>query len=128
MKVYRVEDPKEGHGLWRDFDGTHNPVFSKLTIGKCRNLPMDDSDFYRADNKCWFSSTDTPEKLREWFDALDVVQMQQLGYDVFEFEVNEWREVNQYETVFTRESIISVNEIDPSIIWDEYSVLVQGKA
>lgn len=39
MKVYRVEEPKGKHGLWRDFDGKHNPVFNKLSEDKVRNLP-----------------------------------------------------------------------------------------
>ena len=51
MKVYRVEDPKEKRGLWRDFD---------VCIGRYSR------------------------KLREWFDVLDVIQMRELGYDVFE--------------------------------------------
>lgn len=27
---YRVEDQVEKHGLWRNFDGTWNPVFDQL--------------------------------------------------------------------------------------------------
>lgn len=30
---YRVEDLVEQHGLWRNFDGTWNPVFEHLTEG-----------------------------------------------------------------------------------------------
>ena len=28
---YRVEDQAEKHGLWRNFDGTWNPVFDQLS-------------------------------------------------------------------------------------------------
>ena len=118
-KVYRVEDPIGRHGLWRDFDGTLNPVFGMLTVGKCRDMPMEDSDFYRADGKMWFSATDTPEKLREWFDALDIWQLRSLGYQVFEFEVKETRTVSEYEVVFTRDAIVSFREINPATIWEE---------
>ena len=118
-KVYRVEDPIGRHGLWRDFDGTLNPVFGRLTVGKCRDMPMEDSDFYRADGKMWFAATDTPEKLREWFDALDIWQLRSLGYRVFEFEVKETRTVSEYEVVFTRDAIVSFREINPATIWEE---------
>ena len=117
MKAYRVEDPIQKHGLWRDFDGTVNPVFSKLTVGKCKDMPMEDSDFYRHDGKRWFSATDTMKKLKLWFNALDIVEMEKLGYGVFEFDVKSIQEVSPAEIVFTRENIISVKRIDPRGIW-----------
>ena len=120
MKVYRVENPNEQHGLWRNFDGSSCDVFEKLTVGKCRTMPMPDNDFYRQDGKQWFSATDTPQKLNAWFDVLDIIQMRQLGYKVYEFEVAETKPVSEYEVVFTRESIISCIAIDPAEIWQDY--------
>lgn len=120
MKVYRVENPIGKHGLWRNFDGSPCDIFDKLTIGKCRTMPMSDNDFYRENSKQWFSATDTPEKLRAWFDVIDIIQMRELGYRVYQFEVSETRTVNEYEVVFTRESIESVIAIDPAIIWDDF--------
>ena len=119
MKAYRVENQEEGHGIWRDFDGTINPVFSKLSHGKCKDMPMDDSDFYRQDGKQWFSATDTPEKLKAWFSAMDVVEMQKIGYPVYEFEITSCRVVSDYEICFTRDSIISQKRIDPFAIYGE---------
>jgi len=116
MKAYRVENQEKGHGIWRDFDGTINPVFSKLTQGKCKDMPMEDSDFYRQDGKQWFSATDTPEKLKAWFSALDVAEMERLGYKVYEFEISHCRAVSEYEICFTRDCIISQREIDPRLI------------
>lgn len=117
MKAYRVENQEKGHGIWRDFDGTVNPVFSKLTQGKCKDMPMEDSDFYRQDGKQWFSATDTPEKLKAWFSALDVAEMEKLGYKVYEFEISHCRAVSEYEICFTRDCIISQREIDPRSIY-----------
>lgn len=125
LKAYRIEDPIEGHGLWRDFDGSENPVFGKLTVGKCKDMPMEDSDFYRYDGKQWFSATDEPWKMRAWFDVVDVVELERLGYRLFEFEISNCRIVSNFEIVFTRDSILSVTEIDPSGIWDDY-VAVKG--
>ena len=128
MKAYRIEDPKRGHGLWRDFDGTINPVFSKLTVGKCRNMPMEDNDFYRADGKQWFAATDEPWKMRAWFDVEDVIELEALGYHLFEFEIFDCRNVSEYEIVFTRDSIVNVREIDPQTIWPEYEQRKRGAA
>lgn len=119
MKVYRVENPIKKHGLWRNFDGSPCDVFSKLTVGKCRTMPMPDNDFYRQDGKQWFSATDAPEKLKEWFDVQDIIQMRFLGYKVYEFEVTETKPVSEYEIVFTRESIKSCIAIDPATIWED---------
>ena len=44
---YRVEDQVKKHGLWRNFDGTWNPVFDQLSEGLSRSLPMEDSELYR---------------------------------------------------------------------------------
>ena len=123
MKAYRVEDPKEGHGIWRNFDGSWCPVFKQLSDGKARNIPMEDSAFYHDFDKSWFSATDTPDKLPAWFSALDVIEMEKMGYATYEFEVSEWRPVSEYEIVFTRESIISVHEINPAEIWPDYQQL-----
>lgn len=124
IKAYRVEDPNEGHGIWRNFDGTFNPIFTKLTDGLCKDLPVEDSDFYREDGKHWFSATDTPEKLKAWFSARDVIEMEQMGYKTYEFDITEYRTVNEYEIVFTRESIVDVREVDPVTIWGkEYTKL-----
>lgn len=121
-KVYRVEDIVGQHGIWRDFDGSFNPVFNKLSHGKCRDMPMEDSNFYREGGKRWFSATDTPEKLKEWFSEQDVREMLELGYHVIEFEVTELRPVNEYEVVFTRESIRGTRLMKPEDIWPELGV------
>ena len=128
MKAYRVEDQAKGHGIWRDFDGKVNPVFSRLTQGKCKDMPMEDSDFYRSGGKQWFSATDTPEKLKAWFSALDVIEMQNIGYSVFEFEISSCRVVSEFEICFTRDAIISQKQINPRDIYgEEYEKALKGE-
>lgn len=119
MKAYRVENQNNGHGIWRNFDGTINPVFKHLTQGKCKDMPMEDNDFYRYNGEKWFSATDTPEKLKAWFSALDVIEMLKMGYHIFEFEIKSCRIVSEYEICFTRNSIISQKVIDPTAIYGE---------
>lgn len=118
MKAYRVENQEGGHGIWRNFDGSLNPVFAKLSDGLAKNLPMPDSDFYREDGKQWFSATDTPEKLKAWFSRQDVIEMLAMGYKVWEFEITSCRVVSEYEIVFSRDSIVSQREIDYAEIWE----------
>lgn len=127
MKVYRVENPRTQEGLWRRFDGTVSPIFSSLTVGKCRNMPMEDSDFYRFGGKQWFAATDTKEKLKAWFDVLDVIELEKLGFGVYEFDVESTRTVSEYEVVFTRDTINSAHKIDPAEIWEEYNRLKRVK-
>jgi len=125
IAVYRVENTEEEHGLWRNFDGSPCDVLTKLTVGKARNLPMEDSDFYRFNGKRWFASTDAPEKLRAWFHALDIIQMARFGYRVYRFMVTEIRVVSEYEVVFTRDSIVDKVAIDPTEIWREIRICLR---
>ena len=127
IKVYRVENEAEEKGLWRKFDGTWEPLFDMLTDGKCKDMPMDDSDFYRRDGKQWFSATDAPEKLTAWFDVLDVVEMEKLGYGVFEIDVKSIETVSPFEVVFTRDQAVNARKIDPQQIWPDYLEVKQKR-
>ena len=120
MKAYRIENQHERHGLWRDFAGNINPVFEQLSVGKCRNMPMEDSDFYRYNGKKWFSATDESWKMREWFDVEDVIELELLGYHLYEFDIRNCRTVSEFEIVFTRDAILEQRLINPAVIWPEY--------
>lgn len=117
MKAYRVENQEKGNGIWRNFDGTYNPVFDKLSDGLAKNLPMQDSDFYRYAGKQWFSACDDKDKLKNWFSKTDVIEMRKMGYEVYEFEITDCRTVSEFEIVFTRDSIVSQRVIDYKEIW-----------
>lgn len=116
---YRVEDQSEKHGLWRNFDGTWNPVFDQLSEGLSRNLPMEDSTLYREDEKQWFSATPSKETLKHWFSVNDVLELQKLGYKVYEFELANTKEVSDFEIIFTRDNIVQQREINYKEIWND---------
>ena len=118
-KVYRIENQKEGHGIWRNFDGTWNPVFDKLSDGQVRNLPMEDSSFYSDNNEKWFASAPSKETMLHWFSSQDVDELQSLGYEIFEFEVSSYRKVSEFEYVFTRESVIKQTILAKNEIWKD---------
>lgn len=118
FKVYRVENQQEQHGLWRNFDGSWNPVFDTLTDGLSRNLPMEDSELYRQDRKQWFSSAPSTETLKHWFSISDVLELAEIGYKVYEFLVTDIKVVSDFEVIFIRKNILSQTEIEPKTIWD----------
>lgn len=115
---YRVEDPVEQHGLWRNFDGTWNPVFEYLTEGLARSMNMDDDPMYREGGKQWFSAAPTKETLKHWFSRQDVLELRELGYRVYEFELVGVREVSEFEIVFTRDNIVRQTEIPMDVVWE----------
>lgn len=117
MLAYRIEDQTAKHGIWRNFDGTWNPVFSQLSDDQCKNLPMEDSDLYREGDKKWFSSAPSKETLKHWFSEQDAIELIGLGYKVYEFELSSAKKVTDFEFIFTRDSIINQREIDYREIW-----------
>lgn len=116
---YRVENQIEKHGLWRNFDGTWNPVFDKLSEGLSRDLPMEDSDVYRQQGKAWFSAAPSKETLKHWFSMNDVLELSKLGYKVYEFELDNTKQISDFEIIFTRDNIITQNEINYKEIWHD---------
>lgn len=116
---YRVENVVDKCGLWRTFDGSYNPVFDQLTDGQCRNMPMEDSDFYRQDGKQWFCCAPSKETLKHWFSLQDVEELDKIGFKIYEFELKDVKVVSDFELVFTRDNIISQRELDKSEIWND---------
>lgn len=114
---YRVENQAEKHGLWRKFDGSWNPVFDKLSEGLSRSLPMEDNELYRYNGKAWFSAAPTKETLKHWFSLNDVLELEKLGYKIYEFELKDTREVSDFEIIFTRDNIINQKELNYKEIW-----------
>ena len=116
---YRVENQAEQHGLWRMFDGSWNPIFDKLSDGLSRNLPMEDSPLYRQDGKMWFSAAPSKETLKHWFSNVDVIELAELGYNIYEFELDNIKRVSDFEIIFTRDNILSQRQMDYKEIWND---------
>lgn len=107
------------HGLWRNFDGTWNPVFDQLSEGLSRNLPMEDSELYREGGKQWFSAAPSKETLKHWFSLTDVLELQKLGYKIYEFQLVDTKQISDFEIVFTRDNIVEQREINYKEIWND---------
>ena len=121
VRGYRVEDQFQKHGLWRNFDGSWNPVFNQLSEGLSRSLPMEDNDLYREGGKQWFSAAPSKETLKHWFSLNDVLELADLGYRIYEFELRDTKTVSEFEIIFTRDNILTQKEIDYKEIWNDYS-------
>jgi hypothetical protein len=124
IKVYRVENEDKQKGLWRKFDGTWEPLFDMLTDGLCRDLPMEDSDLYRADGKQWFASAPSRETLQKWFSKRDLEELTAAGFTISEFEVTNYKKVSEFEYIFTRDSIINRAYLTVSDIYPEQKPVV----
>lgn len=116
---YRVENQVRKHGLWRTFDGSWNPVFDRLSEGLSRSLPMEDNNLYRRDGKQWFAAAPSKETLKHWFSLNDVLELYELGYRVYEFEINDTESISEFEIIFTRDNIVMQKEISYKEIWHD---------
>lgn len=86
-------------------------------------MPMDD-DFatYNLNGKQWFASAPSKETLSHWFSQKDIEELLALGYGIFEFQASEVRVISPYESVFTRESIISQRELPPDELFAKWAI------
>lgn len=86
-------------------------------------MPMED-DFatYNFNGKQWFASAPSKETLAHWFSQKDIKELLVLGYGIFEFQASEVRVISPYESVFTRESIISQRELSPDELFAKWTV------
>lgn len=113
--LYRVENPHTKQGLWYDKDGNFNPFIMQLTNAKSRDLPMEFDSQFKEGGKAWFSACDNLPDMKYWFSHNDLVELTQSGYDLFRFNVSDYRQVNGH-AVFTRESVIECSLLDISIL------------
>jgi hypothetical protein len=117
MKIYRIENQETYHGMWYRLDGTFDPFIKKLSNAQCKDLPMDFHERYYKDRLKWFSGADNVKDLKYWFNAQDAFELQQNGYKLYQFESKQFiKEENQ--TLFTREGILSQQEIPLETIWN----------
>lgn len=117
MKIYRIENEETMHGMWYRLDGTLDPFIKRLTDGKSKNLPMEFHERYSEGGMKWFSGCDSKETMKHWFSDLDAFELFRNGYKLFQFESNQFIK-EEFQTLFTREGIISKQEIPLETIWN----------
>lgn len=105
------------HGMWYTNDGELNPYIDNLTEGISAHLPMDHHERYGQDNKRWYSGCQDLEQLKHWFSHRDILELNEAGYKLYEFHATQYQN-EQYQTIFTRESIITQTEINLQTLLD----------
>ena len=84
-----------------------------------QKLTMEDSELYREGGKQWFSAAPSKETLKYWFSLTDVLELQKLGYKVYEFQLVGTKQISDFEIVFTRGNIVEQREINYKEIWND---------
>lgn len=119
--LWRVADLQTKKSLWYDPDGNYNPIFDKLTEGQARNLPMEFDPVFKDLGLAWLSATDKDSDLKLWFSPKDILELQGLGYGLYEFKVNKYRIVHTVvdHAIFTKEDIIDLRPIAVDTIYSK---------
>jgi hypothetical protein len=114
-KLYRVENPISQQGLWYRTDGTFNPFIKTLTNALAKDLPMGFDKDFKVEGLDWISACDNLPDMRNWFSAQDLMELDQRGYNLYEFDVSRYRTVNDH-AVFAKEHIKYQSKIDLSLL------------
>lgn len=117
MKIYRIENEETNHGMWYRLDGTFDPFINRLTDGRSKDLPMGFNERYFTGGQRWQSGAGSIEDMRHWFSELDALELLQNGYKLYQMETSQFIVV-EHEIMFTREGIVSRQEIPLDVVWD----------
>ena len=117
MIIYRFENPETMAGMWYTFEGKLDPFILTLSEGVSAALPMEPHERYGTGGKRWFSGCQSLEFIRHWFSRKDAEELVAAGYRLYEIESEEYM-VEDVQTLFTREGIVSMKEIDWEPLWD----------
>ena len=117
ITIYRIENPDTMHGMWYRLDGTYDPFIKTLTEGISKELPMDKHPRYMLHGIPWFSAGKSVENMNQWFSALDAKELNEAGYKLFSFTVQEYQ-MEEMQCLFTRRGVIKQVEIPLEDIWN----------
>ncbi len=97
--LFRVENPLSRIGLWYDAEGNFTEFIKTIDNAQCADLPM---DFDPEIAGGWSSACDNLPDMKHWFSASDLAALQEIGYGLYEIEVDDYRTYNGH-AVFYRE-------------------------
>ena len=127
MFIYRIEHGVTTLGMWHTLindvdspdgyppEGGDVPLVSLLTRQDIAEMPMPDNDLWRAKGRQWYSGVPSMEAMGYWFTRGDMLELFELGFDIFRYDVTEWHHL-ETETLFTRESVISKINIKEEVL------------
>lgn len=115
--VYRIENPKHMHGMWYDNKGEFDPIINELCPNAlAKDFPMPYDEKHKKDGKEWYSAGKSIENMNEWFTREDAENLVNNGFELFEFEITEWQEL-EMEILFTREGVVDKKTIPIETVW-----------
>ena len=125
--VWRLENPETEAGMWYNKHGELDPFIMTLTEGISKDLPMEKHERYGANGKRWYSGCHSLKLMERWFSLMDVFELINAGYHLMRFEVSEFV-VEENQTIFTREGIVSKEILDIETVWPGVKSLAVSRA
>jgi hypothetical protein len=91
---YRVCNPTTEQGLWYDFKGNFTGlIHNEFNFCKNTDLKMD----YDPELVKWLSATESIDDLFQWFTFQDILNLQDRGWYVHEYETENFKFYNRFK-------------------------------
>jgi hypothetical protein len=114
--LYRIEHRSGQQSLWYNRQGQWDPViFNLKSTAKAKELPMGFDPNMKLGGKDWISCTTTIPALACVFGLDDVIELEALGYGLFEIEATKYRS-NEWHDLFLREDVLHQTELDMDLV------------
>lgn len=114
--LYRIAT-EAGHGMWYDENG--NPdgaIFRLCPDSKAVNIPMGYKSIHYDFGKRWYSAGDSIEMMHYWFSRYDAIRLARGGFKLYKIVSREYRQLEN-EVLFTKEGIVSIEEMSFDEVW-----------
>lgn len=110
MTIFRIEHQDTSKGMWQTLTPEGAPMVTLLTNEVMATMPMPFSPVYGENGRRWYSAGGSLEQLYMWFNPQDLQELIDLGFEIFEVEATEWKDLGQ-EVIFTKESVIMMENV-----------------
>ena len=91
---YRVCNPETEQGLWYDYNGAFTGlIHHRFNFCKNNDLKMDFDDELVG----WLSAVENLEDLYQWFTVEDIKRLQEFGWTIHEYEVDNYRFYDRFK-------------------------------
>lgn len=121
MILYRIQHKDNAGSMWYNPDGSPNRIVDTLSDKRLASLPMEYDERYRKDGRIWQCAANSLDNLAYWFSPQDRVDLKNKGFVLAVFNAEEY-EVEEHQTIFTRNSITEIK------IYDNYDLLETVKS
>lgn len=105
-KIYRIEHILSEHGMWKHDNGI---TLLQDPLRRLHDMPMPNSDIYRANNKEWFCGTVSMSQLLRWFEKSEIKCLLENNFQLMEYNIleDDILILEDDSIIFTKDNIIS---------------------